>query len=126
MVVEEGDVVREGGGQVGVQQDCRLQGPAAGHVPHGVSAPSQHHQGQPELSHCGDTVGVASQAETQSLTPSLLTPSFLPEVEAAQSVLGEAVGPALEDNAGRLVVLDYTLQGWPKYRPVAVVIHTFP
>ena len=119
-------MLREGGGQVSVQQDCRLQGPAAGHVPHSVTASSQHHQGQPELSHCGDTVGVASQAETQSLTPSLLTPSFLPEVEAAQSVLGETVGPALEDNAGWLVVLDDAVQDGAEYQPVALVIHPLP
>jgi hypothetical protein len=63
-----------------IDADGRLVGPAPGHVSYGVAAATEHHQRDAELLDVLDAGPVALDAQ----------------VEAAQPVVGQAVGAALE------------------------------
>ena len=51
------------GGQVGVEEDGRLEGPAARHIADCVSSAPQHQERQAEVTDQTDTLRVTSQAE---------------------------------------------------------------
>ena len=64
-VVVVGQLVGDGA----VQRHRRLVGPAAGHVPDGVAASTQHQQGQVEALHVLHTLGMAwTHTHTESMT----------------------------------------------------------
>ena len=64
--------------------------------------------------------------DSQNIYRKTVSLEELPEVEATQPVICEAVSPALEDDAGRLEVLHHALHDGVEDHPVAVVINPLP